>query len=164
MILPLRPAALIAGLLTVVIGLSGCAVTEAPETGPVFGSGEALVNGTTITVEVAHDTATRRLGLMGRTGIGQDRGMLFLFPEPDVHRFWMKGMLIPIDVVWLKDGQVIGVRVDIPSPGPDGPVATFDPPGPIDAALELGAGSVRRLGIGSGDRVEIRVDSLVPVR
>jgi uncharacterized membrane protein (UPF0127 family) len=52
-------------------------------------------------------------GLAGRTSLPAGRGMLFQMPEDDEQHFWMKGMLIPIDIIWIENGRVIGCEKNI---------------------------------------------------
>ena len=73
-------------------------------TAPVTGSSGphvVLPDGSSIAVEVVADPESRARGLMYRPSLAENRGMLFLFPAPDVHSFWMKDTLIPLDMIWL---------------------------------------------------------------
>ena len=46
-------------------------------------------------MEIADDPAEQTRGLMERTALGEDRGMLFVYPDERVLSFWMKNTLIP---------------------------------------------------------------------
>jgi uncharacterized protein len=63
-------------------------------------------NGISLDIEVAHTFPLRLAGLSNRDSLAQDAGMLFLFPNKDIHGFWMKGTRIPLDIIWLNDGEV----------------------------------------------------------
>lgn len=51
------------------------------------------------TVEIADTPETRTLGLMNRTFMAENSGMLFIFPKADFHDFRMKNTLIPLDMI-----------------------------------------------------------------
>jgi len=63
-----------------------------------------------IRVELAMTPGEQQRGLMFRTAMAPDAGMLFLFDHDEVHTFWMKNTLIPLDMVFIgSDGRVVGV-------------------------------------------------------
>jgi uncharacterized membrane protein (UPF0127 family) len=109
--------------------------------------------------EVAETDAERITGLAGRRSLSDDEGMLFPFPAPGRPAFWMKGMLIPIDFVWIARGRVTEVTADVPPPAggtTDGQLKLYRPRQPVDAVLEVKAGWARRHGAERGDRVAVR--------
>src|SRR3989344_6792049 len=74
----------------------------------------AEFGGVSLRIEYATTTEARERGLGGRTEIPKNYGMLFVFPRDDRYGFWMKDMLIPIDVFWLNDkGQVVSIVSDV---------------------------------------------------
>lgn len=63
-----------------------------------------------VAVEVAHTDPDRERGLMFRTALAPDHGMLFLFDETDEHSFWMHNTLLSLDMIFLgEDRAVVGV-------------------------------------------------------
>ena len=52
-------------------------------------------------LEIADTAALRAQGLMWRTQLSKDRGMLFIYPDEGNYRIWMKNTLIPLLVVWI---------------------------------------------------------------
>ena len=88
---------------------------------------------------------------MGRERLGDTQGMLFIYQADATPTFWMRGMLIPLDIIWIDvDGVVAGIERDAP-PAP----STTDPPlyypsRPIRYVLEINAGSAGELGIAPG--------------
>jgi len=107
----------------------------------------------TIAVEIAKSPEAIRVGLSGRSMLPQGKGMLFVFPKPKRYRFWMKDMLFPIDIIWIRGGAVVGFDQNV--------VDDFDPkaprfyqaPEPADYVLEVPSGFVKEKGIRAGDPV-----------
>jgi len=89
-------------------------------------------------------------GLSGKTNV--DKPMLFVFPDVKIHRMWMKGMLIPIDIVFADiDGKIIKVYDNIPPiMGP-----TYSSIEPCKYAIECAAGDAARLGLKEGQHIRI---------
>ena len=52
-------------------------------------------------VELARTDEERQKGLMGRTELSEDCGMLFIFPYESIQRFWMKDTPIPLDMIFI---------------------------------------------------------------
>lgn len=75
----------------------------------------ATPKGSIIFAEVADTTDKRAQGLMYRTAMEKDHGMLFLFPELGYWTFWMKNTKIPLDILWLdKKGTIIHIEANVP--------------------------------------------------
>ena len=109
-------------------------------------------------VEVADTPALRQRGLTGRTYLEERGGMLFIPDEPYVGDFWMKGMLFPLDFIWIgRDCQVADIHVyaGIPERGtPDDLIQRYYSYPRASYTLEVNAGEVDRFGIRVGDKVE----------
>lgn len=106
-------------------------------------------------VEVAASEQERRQGLMFRTQLPDNGGMLFIQPEPGPASFWMKNTYIPLDLLYFDNaGQLLDIQADTPPCAtPDCPVYSSD--GPVKYILELNAGSARRLGLKPGARLRL---------
>ena len=64
-----------------------------------------------VKVEVARTDDERRRGLMYRQKLEPGRGMIFLFPEPEHQKFWMKNTYIPLDMIFIDaDKRVVYVE------------------------------------------------------
>lgn len=71
--------------------------------------------GAIIFAEVADTSNKRAQGLMNRTAMEEDHGMLFIFPELGYWTFWMKNTKIPLDILWLdKKGTIIHIEANVP--------------------------------------------------
>lgn len=102
------------------------------------------------TVEIADNEATREQGLMCRTKLADDQGMLFEFQDIDTRTFWMKDTLLGLDIIYIApDGKIVSIaknakpldRTPLPSNG----VAS--------GVLEVRAGLSDQLGLKPGDQV-----------
>jgi hypothetical protein len=110
-----------------------------------------------IQLEVAQTPQQQATGLMYRTTLAANRGMLFAFNSPRSVGFWMKNTLIPLDMIFLRNGEVKAIQAQVPpcktprcpsyGPGPD----TL-----IDQVIELGGGRAAELGLKTGDRLNIQ--------
>ncbi|WP_416670855.1 DUF192 domain-containing protein [Egbenema bharatensis] len=120
-------------------------------------SAEADINGQIIQLEVARTQAQQSQGLMHRPPLPDDRGMLFVFDPPRFTRFWMRNTPSPLDMVFLREGEVLTI-IDSAQPCEADPCPTYGPDTPtrIDQVIELRAGRAAELGLAVGDRVQIR--------
>lgn len=102
-------------------------------------------------VELALTPSERELGLMNRTEMAPDHGMLFRFDDTRDVYMWMKNTVLPLDMVFInEDGVVAGVAHDA-VPFSETIIAS---PGPVRYVLELNAGVAGANGIEVGDRVD----------
>jgi uncharacterized protein len=102
------------------------------------------------TVELARTTEQMALGLMYRTRLAADAGMLFDFDPPRRVSMWMKNTLIPLDMLFIEaDGRILSIAADTAPRS----LKLIDPGRVVRAVLELPAGTAARLGIGAGDLV-----------
>lgn len=132
---------------------AACAVDQPPpplawEKGPL--TIDTATGSHSFTVEIADDEAERERGLMYRTEMAADAGMIFLYPTPQPVYVWMKNTVLSLDMFFIQpDGTISHIARDavpysetvIPS---NGKVVAF---------LELNAGAAKRLGIEVGDVV-----------
>lgn len=107
-----------------------------------------------LVVELAQTPAQWEKGLSGRDSLQGIDGMLFLFPHYHIPVFWMKDTYIPLDMIWLKDNVVLGITPDVP-PSNDSNPPTYSPNQPIDAVLEVPAGSSKANNVQIGDTLTI---------
>jgi hypothetical protein len=108
-------------------------------------------------VDVAELPADQARGLGGRKALRPDEGMLFVYREKGQPAFWMHGMLISIDMLWIDNDRIVHIvhRAPPPAPGtPDAQLPLYEPPRPANFVLEIAAGRAEALGLKPGDRVE----------
>jgi uncharacterized protein len=110
-----------------------------------------MPRGQVVYVEVAANAESRQRGLMFRDSLAADRGMIFLFPEPGLHPFWMKNTLIPLDILWLDAAaKIVYIGAKIPPCEAD-PCASYSPGVDASYVLELRSGRAAELGLKVGD-------------
>jgi len=101
-------------------------------------------------VELATNDAERERGLMYRKEMPEGHGMLFDFQTDQPVNFWMRNTYIALDMIFIRgDGRILRIAENT-QPMSD---ALIPSGGPVRAVLEVIAGSARKFGIASGDRV-----------
>ena len=102
-------------------------------------------------VELADTPEAQRRGLMFRTEIGADEGMLFPSDVPDIRSFWMKNTPLSLDIIFVGvDGRIINIAANTEPYSLDSVYSE----GIAGAVLELRGGRAAELGIVPGDKVE----------
>ena len=100
-------------------------------------------------VEVAASGAEQQRGLMFRTAMGPDEGMIFPNNVPQQRAFWMHNTVIPLDIIYIgPDRRILNIVQGEPYNDTSLPSA-----GPVINVLELNAGRSAELGIKPGDLV-----------
>ncbi|QQR70067.1 MAG: DUF192 domain-containing protein [Alphaproteobacteria bacterium] len=103
-------------------------------------------------VEIVRTDEEKARGLMFRTELAQDAGMLFTYDPPQSVVMWMKNTLIPLDMLFFDaNGTIIYIEREA---APE----TLNPRGPsggpaVRAVLEIKGGLAAKLGIQEGDRL-----------
>lgn len=123
---------------------------------PVFR--QLQINDAKFKVELADTQTKRSKGLGDRQTLASDEGMLFIFPKPEQHQFWMKGLSFPLDFIWIRDNEVVGILPNVPSPEPgqpDSSLPIYQSGVAVDKVLEVPAGTIQRLNIKIGDTVKV---------
>lgn len=115
---------------------------------------QAQIGAATIQLEVAQTPQQKSLGLMYRSTLPDDRGMLFTFSPPQASKFWMKNCRIALDMVFLRQGQIIDIVVDAP-PCLQEPCPLYGPEQAFDQVIELRGGRSTELGLRVGDPIDV---------
>ncbi len=101
-------------------------------------------------VEVAASPAQQEKGLMFRTAMGADEGMIFPYKQPQRVYFWMKNCPLALDIVFIgTDHRVLNIADA--RPFDETPLGSA---GAVGNVLELNNGRAAALGIRPGDRVD----------
>jgi hypothetical protein len=171
-----------AALAATALAVTALAVTALAGAGPVLATGVGLPDGTgptadaqvtggagsawtapdtalvilgadTVVAEVARTPDERARGLMFRTAVPDGTGMLFVFPEPSPHSFWMKDTFVALDIAYIDQNQRI---VDI-LPMEPRTTEGYSSSGPALFALEVRQGWFAEHGVKVGDWADIRL-------
>jgi hypothetical protein len=116
-----------------------------------------LPSGKVLKVEVMVEDHDRGMGLMYRPSLPLDRGMLFVFGQPDFHGIWMKNCRFPIDILWLDEKRrIVHVAESVP-PCREDPCPVYEPMRRASFVVELNAKQARREGavVGASLRFEL---------
>ena len=105
-------------------------------------------------VEMALTGAQQTTGLMFRTSVPADGGMLFDWGTPRDSSMWMRNTVSPLDMLFINaDGTIRRIAEDtVPNS-----LAVIESHGPVRATLELAAGTAKHLDIRVGDKVQSRI-------
>src|SRR5262245_59657465 len=103
-----------------------------------------------IDIEVAETAEEKSFGLMFRTALAGNAGMLFEFGPPQEVTMWMRNTYIPLDMVFIRRDGVIHRIETRTEPLSERVIASR---GSVTAVLELAGGAAERLGLKPGDRV-----------
>ncbi len=109
-----------------------------------------------VTVEVVSKDADLERGLMYRTSLDQDKGMLFVFPKDDIYQFWMKNMLFDLDMLWISfDGHIVFIGQGIPACTKD-PCPVYTPDKQARYVLEINSGYAASHHWKAGDKLDLK--------
>lgn len=125
------------------------------------------------TLETAISEEKRNQGLMGRTEIADDGGMIFIFNDDAERSFWMKNCLVDIDIIYIdRAGFVVSCWEMKRQPAKAESetefayedrirrTASYPSEGKARYVIELKAGKIRALGLKKGDKIDLDLDRL----
>jgi len=128
--------------------LAAAAACSSPDSHAVFHTSKGDFG---FTIEIADTAAQRERGLMFRTSLAPDAGMLFDYHTEQQASFWMQNTLIPLDMIFIgSDGIVKTIHVNAR------PMDTTAIPSqvPIRFVMEIAGGRSAEIGLKVGDRFE----------
>jgi len=117
-----------------------------------------------VTLEVAATSEEVQRGLMYRTAMPEDSGMVFLFRPTQAVNFWMYHTLIPLDMMFVKGGKIVKLFEKVPPCKSEDPnqCAKY-PEGPgveVTEVIEVNSGYAKRHGIKEGDAVTFEIPGM----
>jgi uncharacterized membrane protein (UPF0127 family) len=146
--MPLKFISLIV-LVSITLMTAGCQTKQFS-----LSSLELEINGQELNLEVAKNTADELKGLSGRESLCENCGMIFIYHDYQVRNFWMKDMNFPLDIIWLKDGLVVGLNKNVPILT-DGHVTRLKSPQVVNQVIEVKAGLIDKIGLKPGDKINL---------
>ncbi|MEK7643474.1 MAG: DUF192 domain-containing protein [Patescibacteria group bacterium] len=105
----------------------------------------------TVFVDIADTQSEHEKGLSGVRRLAEQAGVLFVFEYPDWRIFWNKDTFVPLDLVWIQHGVVVGLS-SLPNVEIAGIVRTLSPE-MSDQVLEVNRGWAKRNGVHVGSEV-----------
>ena len=112
--------------------------------------------GEEIPVEVADTLKKRSLGLGKRTSLKKGWGMLFVFEKRKPHRFWMKEMQFPLDIIWLDNHRIVHIIHNAKAANYWDEPEVMTSPVPVNFVLEIAAGRAAKLRLKTGQRMKFK--------
>jgi uncharacterized protein len=106
-------------------------------------------------LEVAQTPRQQEFGLMYRTFMPPNRGMLFPFKPAQPVKFWMKHCLMSLDMIFVRQGIVVAIAPKVP-PCEKNPCPTYGPDEPVDQVIEVKSGRTAEIGLKVGSKIEIK--------
>ncbi|NJN76209.1 MAG: DUF192 domain-containing protein [Synechococcaceae cyanobacterium RL_1_2] len=107
-----------------------------------------------IELEVASTPEQQAIGLMFRTAMAPNHGMAFNFPEARPVSFWMKNTLIPLDMLFVHQGEIRAIKANVP-PCENDPCPSYSSGAFVDQVIELNAGRAEELGLAPGQMLNL---------
>lgn len=110
----------------------------------------------TISVQLADSPEERASGMAGISGISDTEGMLFLFSEPTRPQFWMKGVVIPLDIIWINGDKIVHIEDNVKPEinVADTQLKRYVAPVEADKILEVNGGWAYRHDVNVGDTIQ----------
>ncbi|MDD3399471.1 MAG: DUF192 domain-containing protein [Candidatus Paceibacterota bacterium] len=136
------------------------AVVLAAAAGWFFGSpseeARACFKDNCFSIEIASTPKERSTGLMFRESLPKNEGMLFVFEKEGSYSFWMKNVIIPLDIIWMdKEGRVAYIAENL-QPDSGLHYETVNPGQRAKYVLEINGGLAAQIGLTVGDMIEIK--------
>lgn len=115
-------------------------------------------NGECVSLEIVDSPEERAVGLMNRTVLAPNWGMLFVFDQSGRHYFWMKNTLVALDMIWLDENQkIVGIRHALPCEAEPCPVyAPEDPDASAKFVVEVNSGFSEKNGVRQGQKIAFK--------
>ena len=119
------------------------------------------IKGHDLTIELATTPEARSCGLSLRDSLPENRGMLFVYSEPEILTFWMKNTRMPLTIAFIDTaGRIVSIQKMNPFP-----ITTiYASPVPALYALEVNQGWFEENGVGVGDVVEFNLPITLNIR
>lgn len=145
--------------LFILLLLSPCSTLAGADQVPAGLIPITIPGGAIIHAELADTPQKRAEGLMYRTHLGADRGMLFTFLQAQAWTFWMKNTKIPLDIIWMNEKkQIVHIEANVPiCTRQDDTCPQYRPNDESLYVLELAGGRAESLKLQRGSKLQFKV-------
>ena len=123
-----------------------------------MGGNYVEIRGHRVRVEVVEDASLQALGLMFRTELAEDAGMLFVYPGERRLSFWMLNTKIPLDILYFDAQLKLVTLVDSAQPCRVERCPTYPSTRPAMYVLELHGGLANRWGLELSDVLTLHLE------
>lgn len=106
-------------------------------------------------IEIADTPYEWETGLMYRESLGEDQGMLFIYPQERPRSFYMKNTHIPLDLIFYSKDSIVVSYHENAVPMDESPIPSN---APAQFILEVNAGKVEEWNIETGDKMRFSID------
>lgn len=100
-------------------------------------------------IMIADTDEKRQYGLMNVEKLDQNHGMLFIFNKPQIVNMWMKNTLIPLDMIFIKNGKIVNIKTNAKPHD----LSHINSEYRVDRILEINAGLVKKFKIKIGQNI-----------
>ena len=109
-----------------------------------------------INADYAETQEKQEKGLMGKQSLPKNSGMIFIFPDEKIRKFWMKNTLIPLDLIFINtNGRISEIITIEPCRNDTEMCPAYISKEPARFAIEVNAGFAVKNRIIEGDILEI---------
>ncbi|MEK9175139.1 MAG: DUF192 domain-containing protein [Patescibacteria group bacterium] len=123
-------------------------IKEQPIIGPTV-----VIKSIRIPVLLAKTDEEIQKGLSGMISLEKNKGMLFIFSQSYVYRFWMKDMMFPIDIIWINNNKVVDIENNVLNNFDISKPHFYTPRTPVNFVLEVNARFASENKIKIGDTI-----------
>ncbi len=119
-------------------------------------SNRVKIGNAVLDIEVADTEEKRVKGLSGIDSMPENYGLLFVFNEVGIHKFWMKGVRFPLDFIWINGDTVVDITSNAEPPAvgqSDNLLPTYGSVA-VDKVLEVNGGIAAENNIKVGDKIK----------
>lgn len=110
---------------------------------------------TVIDIEIADTDQKTMQGLMYRSSMPQNAGMLFLMPREDIQGFWMRNTYIPLDMIFVNSNkQIVTIHANTTPMNESSYISTA----PALYVVEVNAGYCNKNNIKEGDKIDFTIN------
>lgn len=123
---------------------------------PSWKTAKATIKNHSFKLHIAKSSKDKQIGLSQKKNLPDDYAMIFPFEKPDYYSFWMRNMVFPIDIIFIKDNSIVTIYPDIKPPASQNDILQiFKPKIPADTVLEIKSGLSQKYDFKEGDKVTI---------
>lgn len=117
---------------------------------------QIILGGVKFTLEVAETSEAQTRGLMKRTARQLKKGGMIFPVEPRrIVAIWMKDMLVPLDLVFIRQGEIVKIMHQVPPCKGNSPCRPIPSPGQVDVVIELLGGTAENVGLKEGMKLNL---------